>query len=618
VGDESPAAQYRYVAIAVVAALGIALHLVLRWWPGAGATANWPLWVALTLGGIPVVVELAGKLLRLEFGSDLLAAISIVTSVVLGEYLAGTLVVLMVGSGETIERYAVRSASSVLAALARRMPTIAHRKSGEQIEDVAADAIAPDDFLVVFPHEVCPVDGVVVAGHGSMDESFLTGEPYNMSKTPGSEVISGALNGEAALTIRATRRAVDSRYAQIMQVMRGSELHRPKIRRLGDQLGAIYTPIAIAIALAAWLGSGESVRFLAVLVTATPCPLLIAIPVAIIGAVSLAARRGIIIKKPVVLEQIDRCNTIIFDKTGTLTYGQPRLTELLAAAGVQPRELLQLAASAERYSKHPLAEAILKRAETDGIPLIQASEISEVPGQGLSGVIGGSRVQITSRGKLEMTNPDLAAELPPPAGGLECAVLIDSRYAGTIRFRDEPRKDGKPFIQHLRPKHRVGRVMIVSGDRESEVRYLANRVGIEEIYAQQSPEQKLQIVNVETGRAPTMFIGDGINDAPALAAATVGLAFGTGSDITSEAAGAVVMDSSLEKVDELLHISRRMRRIALQSAIGGMMLSVLGMVAAAFGFLPPVAGAVIQEAIDVVAVLNATRVAWPPRELTDY
>jgi P-type E1-E2 ATPase len=294
------------------------------------------------------------------------------------------------------------------------------------------------------------------------------------------------------------------------------------------------------------------------------------------------------------------------------------LTELLPVAGVQPRELLQLAASAERYSKHPLADAILKRAQSDGIALVQASEISERPGQGLSGVIGGSRVQITSRGKLEKTNPELAAELPPPAGGLECAVLIDSRYAGTIRFRDEPRQDGKPFIQHLRPKHQVGRVMIVSGDRESEVRYLANRVGIDEIHAQQSPEQKLQIVNVETGRAPTMFIGDGINDAPALAAATVGLAFGTGSDITSEAAGAVMMDSSLEKVDELLHISRRMRRIALQSAIGGMALSVLGMIAAAFGYLPPVAGAVLQEAIDVVAVLNATRVAWPPRDLTDY
>jgi heavy metal translocating P-type ATPase len=439
-----------------------------------------------------------------------------------------------------------------------------------------------------------------------------------MSKTPGSEVISGALNGEAALTIRATRRAVDSRYAQIMQVMRGSELHRPKLRRLGDQLGAIYTPIAIAIALAAWMWSGESVRFLAVLVTATPCPLLIAIPVAIIGAVSLAARRGIIVKKPVVLEQIDRCNTIIFDKTGTLTYGQPRLTELLPAAGVQPHELLQLAASAERYSKHPLADAILKRAEADGIALIEASEISERPGQGLGGIIGGRRVQITSRGKLEKTNPELAAEMPPPAGGLECAVVIDSHYAGTVRFRDEPRKDGKPFIQHLRPKHQVGRVMIVSGDRESEVCYLANRVGIEEIHAQQSPEQKLQIVNVETGRGPTMFIGDGINDAPALAAATVGLAFGTGSDITSEAAGAVVMDSSLEKVDELLHISRRMRRIALQSAIGGMALSVLGMIAAALGYLPPVAGAMLQEVIDVIAVLNATRVAWPPRDLTDY
>ncbi|MDX1948346.1 MAG: heavy metal translocating P-type ATPase [Pirellulaceae bacterium] len=616
---ESPAGRIMYLAIAVISAVAIATHLLLAYGTTTGkAYANWPLFVALVIGGGPVVWELAIKLVRLEFGSDLLAAISIITAALLGEYLAGAIVVLMVSGGETIERLAVQRASSVLAALARRMPTVAHRKSGNELADVPIESIAIGDLLAIFPHEIAPVDGLVTAGHGTMNEAFLTGEPYQMSKTPGSEVISGALNGESALTIRATRRASDSRYAQIMQVMRASQVDRPRIRRLGDQLGAIYTPVAIAVAAAAWLASGDSTRFLAVLVTATPCPLLIAIPVALIGAISLAARRGILIKKPAVLEQIDQCTTIIFDKTGTLTYGQPKLVEQLPATNIDSRELLGLAASLERYSKHPLASAILEQAEQEGIALVPATEISERPGQGLTGVVSGRRIQVTSRRKLANSHPQFVAQLPPAAGGLECVFLVDEAYAGTFRFRDAPREGGRTFIRHLRPRHQVQRVLIVSGDRESEVRYLADSVGISEVFAEQSPEQKLAIVQRETKTAKTMFIGDGINDAPALAMATVGLAFGTGSDITSEAAGAVVMDSSLEKVDELLHISARLRRIALQSAIGGMALSLGGMILAAVGILPPVGGALLQEVIDVIAVLNAVRVAIPPRHLSDF
>ncbi|NJL29561.1 MAG: HAD-IC family P-type ATPase, partial [Thermoanaerobaculia bacterium] len=358
--DSTASLHRREAAIAILAIAGIALHLLLRF--GFQAPARWPLVAVLVLGGGPLVFELALKLFRREFGSDLLAGISIVTSVVLDEYLAGSLVVLMLSGGEALEGYAVRSASSVLEALARRMPSSAHRKHDGTVEEVALDDVAVGDVLVVFPHEICPVDGTVIEGHGSMDESYLTGEPYVMSKTPGSEVLSGAINGESALTIRAGKLAIDSRYAKIMQVMRGSEQRRPKMRRLGDQLGAVYTPIAVAIALAAWVFSGEPVRFLAVLVVATPCPLLIAIPVAIIGSISLAARRGIIIKDPAVLETIDTCRTAIFDKTGTLTYGEPRLTELLPTAGFNAAEVLRLVASLERYSKHPLASAISRAA----------------------------------------------------------------------------------------------------------------------------------------------------------------------------------------------------------------------------------------------------------------
>jgi heavy metal translocating P-type ATPase len=617
-------ASRKQALIAVLALAAIAGHLLLRFAFPTDATVfglaaiDLPLIVALVLGGVPLLLELLLKLARREVGSDMLAGLAIITSVLLREYLAGTLVVLMLSGGEALEAYAVRSASSVLAALARRMPSVAHRKRDGRLEDTPLEAVAVGDTVVVFPHETCPVDGTVIEGHGTMDESYLTGEPYLMSKAPGASVLSGAVNGEAALTIRADKLAVDSRYARIMQVMRASEQGRPRLRRLGDQLGALYTPVALAIAIAAWIATGDATRFLAVLVVATPCPLLIAIPVAIIGSVSLSARRGIIIKDPAVLEKVATCRTAIFDKTGTLTYGEPHLVELLPASGHDGREILALVAALERYSKHPLAGAILAAAKKQGVPLRDATAVSEPPGRGLTGTVSGRAVEVTSRKKLLARQPAAEAALPSASAGLECVVLADGHYAATLRFRDTPRRDGAPFIRHLGRRHNIQRVMLVSGDRESEVRYLAEQVGIPEVHASQTPEQKLEIVRAETAKANTVFLGDGINDAPALTAATVGIAFGQNSDVTAEAAGAVIMDSSLAKVDEFLHIGKRLRRIALQSAVGGMALSVVGMAVATSGYLPPVAGALTQEVIDVLAVLNALRMALPPRKLTDY
>jgi heavy metal translocating P-type ATPase len=399
--------------------------------------------------------------------------------------------------------------------------------------------------------------------------------------------------------------------------MRESESQRPHLQRLGDQLGAIYTPVALIVAGLAWVLSGESIRFLAVLVIATPCPLLLAIPIAIIGSISLCARRAIIVKSPVVLEQIAGCRTAIFDKTGTLTYGEPKLTEQLNAPGFHQKEVLTLVAGLERYSKHPLARAILAAAKEAGIQVPQATEVGEQPGQGLRGTVAGHQLQITSRNKLIAEKIADADQLPPLAGGLECVVVMDEHYAAALRFRDAPRAESRSFISHLGPKHHFARVMIVSGDRESEVRYLAEQVGITEIYAQQSPEQKLALVRAETAKAKTLYVGDGINDAPAMMAATVGMAIGQNSDVTAEAAGVVVMENSLKKVDEFMHISRRMRIIALQSAVGGMALSVIGMIFAATGHLSPVTGAITQEVIDVLAVLNALRAAFPPKIISD-
>lgn len=610
--------RHKSAVVATLAIAGIVAHLVMRYGLRLPPeTDRIPLLATLILGGLPMLYDLLRKLLKLQFGSDLLGGISIITSVLLGEYLAGSLIVLMLAGGGALESYALRSASSVLAALAKRMPSVAHRKRGMEMVDVALADIAVGDSLVIHPHEICPADGVVTEGHGVMDESYLTGEPFQITKTSGSSVISGAINGESVLTIRTTKAAADSRYAKIMEVMRESESKRPQLQRLGDQLGAIYTPVALLVAVLAWVISGESIRFLAVLVIATPCPLLLAIPIAIIGSISLCVRRAIIVKSPVVLEQIAGCRTAIFDKTGTLTYGEPKLTEQLVAPGFDSVEVLTLAASLERYSKHPLARAILAAATEAGLQLPEATEVGEQPGLGLRGKVSGREVQITSRNKLIAGKIPGAEQLPALAGGLECVVVMDQRYAAAFRFRDAPRAESRSFIHHLGPSHHFARVMIMSGDRESEVRYLAEQVGITEIHAEQSPEQKLELVRAETVKSKTLYVGDGINDAPAMMAATVGMAIGQNSDVTAEAAGVVIMDNTLKKVDEFMHISRRMRIIALQSAVGGMALSVIGMIFAATGHLSPVSGAIAQEVIDVLAVLNALRAAFPPKVLSD-
>lgn len=607
------------IFIASIAILGIFLHLLFRFiFVTSEFVQLLPLYAVLLIGGLPLVYDLLLNVIHLEFSSDLLAGISIVTAILLQQYLAGSLVVLMLSGGQTLELYAVRKASSLLEALAKRMPSIAHRKREGTIHDVAISEINVKDVVVIYPHEICPVDGVVLDGHGVMDESYLTGEPFFISKAPGVNVLSGAINGDTLLVVEATHKAVDSRYAKIMQVMIESEQKKPRIRRLGDQLGAYYTPLSLLIAGLAWVISGDPVRFLAVLVIATPCPLLIAIPVAVIGAISLSARKGIIIKNPAILEQIDKCRTMIFDKTGTLTYGKPAVTEVTYFNHLNPKEILGLTASVERYSKHPLSSAILEEAKKENVLYEEASEIRERPGEGLKGSVKGYSVIVTSRAKLLKQHQEILANRLPKESGLECVVLIDHQLAAHFRFHDQPRLNSRSFIAHLNPVHQFDKIMIISGDREVEVRYLAQQVGISEIYANKTPEEKVKIVENETKKGQVIYLGDGINDAPALAVATVGLAFGQNSDIPSEAADAVIMDNTLEKVDDLLHISRRMRRIALESAVGGMALSLLGMFVAAFGFLTPVMGAISQEIIDVFAVLNALRVAVMPSKLSDF
>lgn len=343
-GAKTPECQSRWsaaglnIAVLVLTVVGMVLHFVLMAFslrPVMGFDLiDVPLFVVVIFGGGVLVVEIISKVLQRDFGADFLAVLAFATGVALGEYLTASLIILMLSGGQVLEAFAMRKASSALNALADRMPVVAHRKDGENITDIGLDDIAIDDLIAIFPHDTAPVDGVVVDGHGSMDESYLTGEPYVVAKAPGASVLSGAINGDAVLIIRAERRAQDSRYAQIMQVMAEAEQKRPKIRRIGDQIGIWFAPFALLVAALAWYLSGDSVRFLAVLVVATPCPLLIAIPITIMSAISMAARRGIVIRDPTVLERLPTCTTAIFDKTGTLTYGRPELVAVLPAVAI--------------------------------------------------------------------------------------------------------------------------------------------------------------------------------------------------------------------------------------------------------------------------------------------
>ncbi len=363
------------------------------------------------------------------------------------------------------------------------------------------------------------------------------------------------------------------------------------------------------------MASGDPERFLAVVVIATPCPLLLAIPVAIIGAISVGARRGIVIKDPSVLEKIDSCRTLIVDKTGTLTYGKPSLTEIVCAGLWSRRLLLQFAASLERYSKHPLASAILKSAEEEGIATLTPQDVSESPGSGLTGHIDGHVIRLTGRSNMP---EETAFPLADVETGLECVVLVDGQLAGLMRFHDHPRHESRPFLSHIESRHGFNQIVLLSGDRPSEVRFFATGMGLSEVYGGKSPEEKVAIVRDLTSRRPTLFLGDGINDAPAMMNATVGIALGVNSDITSEAAGAAILQSSLGSVDELIHIGRRMRRIAITSAVGGMLLSVIGMGAGALGYLAPIDGAILQEVIDLLSILNSLRMILPTGPLSDF
>jgi heavy metal translocating P-type ATPase len=577
--------------------------------------APWLQGTGLVLGGLGVLWDFGGKIRRREGGSDLLAVLCIVVSLLTQEYFAGLIIVIMASGGELLESLATSRASSVIDALVRRMPSETLRRASDgSLSSVAVQDLLIGDLVVVSPHGICPADGTVTEGYGVMDEAYLTGEPTQVPKAPGAAALSGAINGDAALVIKVTKLPNDSRYAKILEVIDATTQQQIPIRRLGDRIGMLFAPIAIVFALVCWAVTRDHDRFLSVLVVATPCPLLIAIPVAILGAISVAARHGVLIRHAALLELLPTCRTFILDKTGTLTLATPELVEIRLLGTESHQQVMSYLGSLEQYSRHPLSRAVMNRVRLDSIALERVEQVQELPGTGLRGEIRGATVRIVGRKHLPK---DVQLEAVITAG-LECFLIVGCRVSAHCIFRDTPRPESRSFIGHLAEKHAIRRVMLVSGDRKSEVSYMADALHIEHVRAEIQPEGKLAIVRDEMKSAPVAFIGDGINDTPALVAATVGIAFGEGSDVTSNAADAVVMNSDLRAVDRLLHISFFTRRVILQSAVGGIAISLVAMLFAAYGMITPAEGAILQEVIDLLAVGNALRISFYKGNLSDF
>jgi heavy metal translocating P-type ATPase len=585
---------------------------VAHFWPFFPGAAHLIWLVGLILTGVPVLWQTLRGMLRGRFAADIVAALAIITAIILNEPLPGLVVVLMQTGGESLERYAEGRASAAVRALEEEAPRNAHRitpgANAGTIEDIPAEAVAVGDLILVRPGEMVPCDGVVVAGHSLVDASRLTGEPVPVSAAPGVNLLSGSLNGEAPLTVRATRISSESQYARIVELVRTAQASKSPLQRLADRYAVWFTPLTLAVAAVAFILSGEPTRILAVLVVATPCPLILATPVAIIGGINSAARRQIVIRNGTALEQLGKVKVGIFDKTGTLTIGIPEVDRVIPAPGHDERELLRLAAAVEQNSGHLLARTVVAEALARGITLPPASAVHEAPGMGVSGTVEGKHIAIGSRHYLG----ELAASGSPPPpetpAGLVSYIAIDGEDAGRIEYADRLRPGLAPFFEHLRELG-IEREILLSGDHEEHVREVSRTVGIPEAYAELLPQDKVRVVNELNAEGhKTLMVGDGINDAPALSSATVGIALaGHGGGITAEAADIVILVDELDRVADAVHISKGTLRIAHQSIWVGLGLSGAAMVVAALGYIPPTIGAFIQEGIDVAVILNAIR-----------
>lgn len=597
--------------------IALVVGLVVKWSSFADSQVSADL--AWSVGTIPVLLLLAASIIRDlmigRVGVDAIALLAMTAALALGQSLAAIIVAIMYAGGSVIEAYARGSAERELRVLSDRSPRTATRVGTAGLQTVAASDVAIGDELLVRAGELVPVDGIIF-GEGLVDESAVSGEPLPVALGPGDSVQSGTVNAGEPFRMRATAAAASSTYAGIVRMVAAAQTAKAPFMRMADRFAVVLLPLSVGMAGAAWWFSGDPIRGLAVLVVATPCPLILAAPVAFLGGISRAARQGILMKGGAALEAVANVRTVIFDKTGTLTQGGAELIEAEAAPGRNPDDLLFYLASLEQASQHVLSEAILKLARTRGVVLRHPNDVTEKRGSGLNGMIDGRQIRIGSRAFVfnAQRTPlwlDAGERRYARQPVLRVYLAVDGLLAGVFTFGDSLREDAGRALDSLRHLG-VEKMMLLTGDDEASAKATVSTLELDEIVANATPEQKLHVVAREMNDESVMMVGDGINDAPALATATVGVALGArGITASSEAADVVLLKPRLTLVPEAIRIAQRTRRIALQSIIAGLVLSAGGMIAAAFGYLEPVAGAILQEAIDVAVILNALRAVTP-------
>jgi len=601
-------AALRPVILGIAAAglvSGFAVHAVTgpRW-------AN-AIWAAATLPALlALLVEIATHLRRGEVGLDIIAALSMMAALAFGEHLAASVVALMYAGGRYLESFAERRARREMTALLARAPRTAIRHRDGQLEEVGLEAIEPGNLLLIRRGDVIPVDGTVAKGMAVLDQAALTGESIPARHPCGDAVMSGSTNVGEAFDLMARRVAAESTYTGIVRLVAAAQRSRAPMARLADRYAVVFLVATLALAAAAWLYTTDPIRAVAVLVVATPCPLILAVPVAIVSGLSRAAKQGILVKGGRALETLARVKALVIDKTGTLTQGQARIASINPASTHSPDELLRLAASLDQASKHIIAQTIVREAQARGLALAVPGAVVETPGEGIEGRIDGRDVIV---GGLHFVGRKTAESRAPPTmprrtpGAVAVAVAIDGKLAGVLILADELRPGTQALLQDLRSLG-VERIVLASGDRRDVAEAVAANLAIDLVRSELTPDQKILAVLSERKNGPVMMIGDGVNDAPALAAADLGVAMGaTGSAASAEAADVVLLVDQLDRIVPAMRIARRSRAIALESVLAGMGLSILGMGAAAGGMITPVEGALLQEAIDVAVILNALR-----------
>lgn len=561
---------------------------------------------ALAVGAV-LAWHMVGELRHGRFGVDILAVVAIVATVLVGEYVASMIIVLMVSGGRALEDFAESRARRELSALLAREPQVAHKidMTTQAVSDIGAGEVRPGDTILVKSGEVVPVDGTLLSTSGSFDESSLTGESMPALRLEGDAVLSGSVNGLNATTITATATAADSQFQGIIALVRQAQQNRAPVVRLADRYAIPFTTVSLALAAGAWAVAGDPVRFAEVLVLATPCPLLLAAPVAFMGGMSRAARNGVIVKGGSVLESLARIRTAVFDKTGTLTHGVPAVARITPRAPFDEDTLLSLAASAEQFSSHVLATSIVVEARNRGLTLHDVENSSEDAAQGITASVAGKEVSLGTLAFARGHAPDIS-RMATVGGELVIYVVVDGRYAGSIIASDPIRENASETIAALRNRG-IREVLMLSGDAHTTAEYVAHAVGITSVRSDCLPADKVRAVERITDR-PVLMVGDGVNDAPVLAAAEVGIAMGAkGATAASESAAAVILVDDLSRAVRAVDIGIDTMRIALQSIWLGIALSLVLMVVAAFGFIPATIGAALQELVDLATIANALR-----------